>query len=780
MRNNGLLNVQVGGSIDVGDAMFYIKTGQSEIAKVVQEGKEELDTHTTAKIGEFNTNATNKTNNFNANYTAKKALIDAEVQTAKDWATKTDAPVEGDDYSAKYYAQSLIPISSEIVTVAGIADDVAAVGAVASGVQAVADDLTAINAVNTNKTNIDTVAGSISNVNAVGGNISNVNAVAGNATNINAVNSNKTNIDAVAGSISNVNSVGSNISKVNAVYSDLSAIEAVNNNKTNIDTVATNISAVGNVSTNMSKVTNVSNNMSHVVGVDNNKTNIDAVAGNATNINKVAVSIVKVNNVGLNISKVTAVADDLTNVDTVAGNIANVNTVAGVSSAVSAVGAIADDLGDVIDNAANITTVAENISDVAAVGSNISNINTVAGDSTEINTCANNVSAINAAPTYANNSKIWAEGLDGEVAPLGGTHSAKGWAEIAEEAASGVQNPANRDLSNLTADGQMIIDSQNGTISNCILEIPQNLKCELSGATYTLKAGSIRTKLGATYTTITTESDITVTLDVSTDGRFVMIGSTDRETQIAIEKFDSGATTPSSKTTNYFWNTTDKLMYRWVSASSEYQAFTTWCYPSCLIDVVGGVVSFAKDSKGRDLIFNGCGYIGHHAFVFPNVSGLIPNKLSEDKTLSSFLAKVNALYIQELAGSTIQGYKRYIALNASGGIVPTNYAEVDSVENITSSSYNLHTYGKKENYIINRKTYTQTLQCVFIEFSLSGTTVTQFDIRQPYEGARNLLTDDIEEEIATKQVDVTTLTGYDSTKTQTLKNINGVLTWVTD
>ena len=42
-----------------------------------------------------------------------------------------------------------------------------------------------------------------------------------------------------------------------------------------------------------------------------------------------------------------------------------------------------------------------------------------------------------------------------------------------------------------------------------------------------------------------------------------------------------------------------------------------------------------------------------------------------------------------------------------------------------------------------------------------------------YEGARDLPTDSL-------QADVTTLTGYDSTKTQTLKNVNGTLTWVDD
>lgn len=47
-------------------------------------------------------------------------------------------------------------------------------------------------------------------------------------------------------------------------------------------------------------------------------------------------------------------------------------------------------------------------------------------------------------------------------------------------------------------------------------------------------------------------------------------------------------------------------------------------------------------------------------------------------------------------------------------------------------------------------------------------------------GAHPIDEENIEEAVATKQADVTTLTGYDATKTQTLKNVSGVLTWVDD
>lgn len=43
--------------------------------------------------------------NVNSAGQAQLATINASVQKAKDWAEKTDAPVEGDSYSAKYWAQ---------------------------------------------------------------------------------------------------------------------------------------------------------------------------------------------------------------------------------------------------------------------------------------------------------------------------------------------------------------------------------------------------------------------------------------------------------------------------------------------------------------------------------------------------------------------------------------------------------------------------------------------------------------------------------------------------
>src|SRR5690625_2392219 len=85
--------------------------------------------------------------------------------------------------------------------------------------------------------------------------------------------------------------------------------------------------------------------------------------------------------------------------------------------------------------------------EITAVHSNLPSINSVAGIESEIQAIAGNIQAILDAPTHAqtavdakegseearDDAQTWAEGDDPAVELLGGTHSAKTWAELSEQ-----------------------------------------------------------------------------------------------------------------------------------------------------------------------------------------------------------------------------------------------------------------------------------------------------------------------------------------------------------
>lgn len=296
-----------------------------------------------------------------------------------------------------------------------------------------------------------------------------------------------------------------------------------------------------------------------------------------------------------------------------------------------------------------------------------------------------------------------------------------------------LQGYANTSLSNLSSDGQMIVDSQNGTISNCILEIPQKIKLEISGTTITIKSGSEIVLSGSsTYTTSTISTDITGDFSTWANGEYLLAFYNNNLTAYLKTQTGSGDSLPADGSTyNKFYLTTDYSIYTWGSSSWTKQ--TGASYPLCLFIKDSSGLHFVKDSNSHDMIFNGFGFIGNSVFAFPNVKVLLPNgKDNKNRLKSIFYNNQSVLiYTWGTSGSFYFVIKEN-AINLYG---------------ISSSRY----YDQDTNYtIINGNSNWLILGTVV----KTTTTFTNFTIRQPVRTATTEMLEDIQDQVDTNTYDI--------------------------
>lgn len=355
------------------------------------------------------------------------------------------------------------------------------------------------------------------------------------------------------------------------------------------------------------------------------------------------------------------------------------------------------------------------------------------------------------------------------------------YAQSGTAVAEAISTKANTSLNNLSSDGQLIIDSQNGTISNCVLEIPQNIKLTLENNVLTLKAGSIITLTGSTYATVTTTQDNTLT--ISTDDTFVVFSRKNGLSignYVKLNKIGSGSSLPADGTIyNCFFNTTDKLIYLWYN--NEWIVWNVG-YPLCVVKVENGNMSFAKDSNGRDMVFNGAGFIGQHRFVYPGVKCLFAAGKDSNGKLLSNIVTTNGLLISNNTTQERSVFYLFSSLSANA-VNPNNYyfSENENLWRRTSNNEVLNacvlstTIGNVDSMTIRQPVRTATTEML----DKKQDTLT-FDTTPTSASTNPVTSGGVYTALSGKQADITTITGYDATKTQTLKNVSGVLTWVDD
>lgn len=221
------------------------------------------------------------------------------------------------------------------------------------------------------------------------------------------------------------------------------------------------------------------------------------------------------------------------------------------------------------------------------------------------------------------------------------------------------------------------------TISNCITEIPQDIKLELNDGILTLKAGSkVYVPNGFEDDGVTPKFDIiTITNDLTSSGRnydftnviVIQNGAMKPNRQ---DYVFSGSTTPTSPQNGYTWYDTTNNIIRFYENG-------VWSILNTSLPVAIVKSTTANSYVSIDQVFNGFGYIGSTVFALPNVKGLIPNGRNADGTLKSTEYTIGSVLTHT---TTAQDVVAYLAINSSMVALAAKFVT---------------TYKEKENYVFD-------------------------------------------------------------------------------
>ena len=184
-------------------------------------------------------------------------------------------------------------------------------------------------------------------------------------------------------------------------------------------------------------------------------------------------------------------------------------------------------------------------------------------------------------------------------------------------------------------------------ITNCITEIPQDIKLELNDGVLTLKAGSKIYRPNGSYSLTTVDQTISTVTTVNGQAcLFCAAISGALQNPVTISRCGSGASVPVDGT-NYsaFLNTTSLTIHRYAS-----NAWAEWtvALPLAIVTVSNGAIS------SIDHIFNGFGYLGSTVFALPGIKALAPNGRNADGTLNNIPIETTSVSLYT-ALSTLDG-----------------------------------------------------------------------------------------------------------------------------
>lgn len=222
-------------------------------------------------------------------------------------------------------------------------------------------------------------------------------------------------------------------------------------------------------------------------------------------------------------------------------------------------------------------------------------------------------------------------------------------------------------------------------ITNCITEIPQDIKLELNNGTLTLKAGSkVYVPNGSgVFDEVVIANDISSNSFAGSIARFVFIDINNNTINAASAVF-SGQTSPTLSGVGFWYDTVNNIIRRTTDSGATWT--TGYSFPIAIVTSVSDVATNINQT------FNGFGYIGSVVFLLPGVTGVFPNGKNEDGTLRNLKVTSESVVIKNFtnlfSNPTLFDYVLRL----------TNYNGTWKLDLIEPAINDTYTYNSEENY----------------------------------------------------------------------------------
>lgn len=251
---------------------------------------------------------------------------------------------------------------------------------------------------------------------------------------------------------------------------------------------------------------------------------------------------------------------------------------------------------------------------------------------------------------------------------VGNTVSDTSWVDVVTQVNGGVkdlEDKKNASIAEIDANAKSYDNLTKRQITNCLLEVPQNIKLELNNGVLTLKAGSVVTVPngfeadGVTpkFDYVTVESDATglrwVGANIKQYMCFYNIKANGLDGTVQ-DKITSSTSFPASVVNGDRCYRTDlNELYTYRTSSGA------WTKEDCLPIGIITTAGVAGKIGSIDQVFNGMGYIGSTIWVDKGVKGLYPNGRNEDGTLNNIEIATDRITILNVPANYNQAVNLY-------------------------------------------------------------------------------------------------------------------------